>query len=82
LYTFYHFDKDGFHIPGLSTFGKNMLMVFLFSMVINELLYFELIKDLLGLSGILDMLLLGIVPILLIWIVAKIFEKLNWIVKI
>jgi len=82
LYTFYHFDKDGFHIPGLSTFGKNMLMVFLFSMVINELLYFELIEDLLGLSRVFDMFLLGIVPIVLIWIVAKIFEKFNLIVKI
>ena len=82
LYTFYHFDKDGFHIPILSTFGKNMLMVFLFSMVINELVYFGLIEGLLGLSGIFDMVLLGIVPILLIWIIAKIFEKLNLIVKI
>ncbi len=82
LYVFYHFDKDGFHIPGLSTFGKNMLMVFLFSMVINELVYYGLIEGLLGLSGIFDMFLLGIVPILLIWIIAKIFEKLNLIVKI
>jgi hypothetical protein len=82
LYTFYHFDKDGFHVPGLSTFGKNMLMVFLFSMVINELIYFGLIEDLLGLSGIFDMLLLGIVPIVLIWIIAKILEKFNLIVKI
>jgi len=40
LYVFYNFDKDGFHIPGLSAFGKNMLMVFLFSMVINELVYY------------------------------------------
>lgn len=82
LYVFYHFDKDGFHIPGLSTFGKNMLMVFLFSMVINELVYYGLIEGLLGLSGIFDMVLLGIVPILLIWLIAKIFEKFNLIVKI
>lgn len=82
LYTFYHFDKDGFHIPILSTFGKNMLMVFLFSMVINELVYYGLIEGLLGLSGIFDMVLLGIVPILLIWIIAKIFEKFNLIIKI
>ncbi|MHA1718785.1 MAG: hypothetical protein ACTSXK_04605, partial [Promethearchaeota archaeon] len=82
LYAFYHFDLDGFHIPGLTAFGKNMLMVFLLSMVINELVYFGLIKNLLGLNGIIDMFLLGIVPILLIWIFAKILEKLNWIIKI
>ncbi|QEE16101.1 DUF5009 domain-containing protein [Promethearchaeum syntrophicum] len=82
LYAFYHFDKDGFHVPGLSTFGKNMLMVFLFSMVINELVYYGLIEGYLGISGVFDMILLGIVPILLIWIIAWIFEKLNWIIKI
>ena len=82
IYVFYHFDQDGFKIPGLSTFGKNMLMVFLFSMVINELVYFEFVGGYFGINGLFDMFLVGIVPILLIWIIAKIFEKLNWIIKI
>jgi len=82
LYAFYRFDQDEFHIPGLSTFGKNMLMVFAFSMILNELVYFPLIESYLGIHGFFDMVLLGIMPIFLMWIIVKIFEKFNLIVKI
>lgn len=82
LYLFYHFDQDEFHVPGLRAFGKNMLMVFLLSMIINELVYFGLVENYFGIHGLFDMILLGVVPIVLIWIFAFILEKLNWIVKI
>ncbi|MHA1745171.1 MAG: hypothetical protein ACTSWW_04165 [Promethearchaeota archaeon] len=83
LYLFYKFDQEGFKIPGLTAFGKNMLMIFLLSMVLNELVYIPMMMDsgLLGLNGFYDLALMGIPPILFMWIIAKLLEHFNIYIK-
>ena len=83
LYLFYKFDQEGFKIPGLTAFGKNMLMIFLFSMVIIELVYIPMIVDtgILGKNGLFDLFLMGIPPILFMWLIAKLLERFNLYIK-
>ncbi len=82
IFLFYKMDEENFHILGLSAFGKNMLTVFILEMVILELLYLPLIEDVVLLNTFLDMLLLGMVPIVLMWGIAKILDKFDIIIKV
>ena len=82
IFIFYKMDEEDFHILGLTAFGKNMLSVFILEMIIIELLYLPLIEGVIGLNAFLDMLVLGILPVVLIWIIAKLLEKFDIIIKI
>jgi predicted acyltransferase len=84
LYLFYKFDQEDFKIPGLTAMGKNMLMIFILSMILNELVYIEIMinSGLLGQNGLIDLLLMGIPPILFMWIIAKLLERFNLYIKI
>ncbi len=82
LFIFYKMDEEDFHILGLTAFGKNMLSVFILEMVIIELLYLPLIEGIVGLNAFLDMLVLGMLPVVLIWIIAKTLEKFDIIIKV
>ncbi|MHA1673327.1 MAG: hypothetical protein ACTSYI_06845 [Promethearchaeota archaeon] len=82
IFIFYKMDEEDFHILGLTAFGKNMLSVFILEMVIIELLYLPIIEGIVGLNAFLDMLILGMVPVVLIWIIAKLLEKFDIIIKV
>ena len=60
-----------------------MLMIFLFSMVIIELVYIPMIVDtgILGQNGLFDLFLMGIPPILFMWLIAKLLERFNLYIK-
>lgn len=81
-YVFYKMEQDGFSIPGLSSFGKNLLAIFILEMIIIELIYIPIIVNFIRISFLLDMILVGILPIVLIWIIAYILDWKNIIIKI
>ncbi|TFG17675.1 MAG: hypothetical protein EU530_10260 [Promethearchaeota archaeon] len=89
IFAFYKMQKVNFRIPILSPLGKNMLLVFLLSMVINEVVYADMVLknfDLIGMGGwygpILDLILAGVVPIMLMWAIVYPLHKYNIIIKI
>ncbi len=89
IFAFYKMGKHGFKLPILTPLGKNMLLVFILSMVINEVVYMGMILygfDLIGIQEwygpILDLVLAGIVPILLMWIIVYPLHRFNIIIKI
>lgn len=82
IFLFYKMDEENFHILGLTALGKNMLVVFILEMVILELVYIPLIENSIGILRFLDMILLGMVPIVLMWLIAKLLEKFDVIIKI
>lgn len=83
VYIFYKIEQDGYQIPMLTTFGKNLLMMFLLEMVVIELVYIDLfLVDYVRINPWLDMILAGIVPILILWILAKILEKKKWYLRV
>ena len=89
IFTFYKMEQHNFRVPILTPLGKNMLLVFLLSMVINEVVYMGMILygfDLIGIPAwygpILDLILAGMVPILLMWVIVYPLHKYNIIIKI
>jgi len=89
IFTFYKMEQVGFRAPILTPLGKNMLLVFLLSMVVNELVYMEMILIPFGLIGnsiwygpILDMLLAGVIPTLLMWALVWPLHRFNIILKL
>jgi hypothetical protein len=89
IFTFYKMEKAGFRAPILSPLGKNMLLVFLLSMIINELVYMDLIlvdKNLVGLETwygpIYDMFLAGIAPTLMMWAIVWILYRYDLTLKL
>jgi hypothetical protein len=88
VFTFYKMEQVGFRAPILTPLGKNMLLVFLLSMFINEEVYLNVVLVPSGLIGlniwygpILDMLLAGVVPTLLMWAIMWPLHKYNLILK-
>ncbi|MBN2157112.1 MAG: hypothetical protein JW776_13795 [Candidatus Lokiarchaeota archaeon] len=89
IFTFYAMGQRNFKIPLLTPLGKNMLLVFLLSMIINEVIYKDMILisfNLIGLptwyGPLLDMLLVGIIPTILMWAIVWPLDKFNIIIKI
>ncbi len=74
LYMFYAFDKIGFHIIALSDFGKNIMLMFLYTGV--QILFFEVFPvDILYEYKILALLVAGVLPILYQYIIAWTLSK-------
>ncbi|MHA1112618.1 MAG: hypothetical protein ACTSRE_16105 [Promethearchaeota archaeon] len=89
IFAFYKMEENGFRLPILTPLGKNLLLVFLLSMVINEVVYMGMILyefNLIGISEwygpILDLILAGVVPIMLMWAIVYPLHKYNIIIKI
>ena len=82
IYTFYKMDKDGFHVWGLTAFGKNMLFIFLMEMILIELVYLPIVENLVRISPFLDLILFGILPILMLWVLAKLLEWKDIYIKV
>ncbi|MHA1611260.1 MAG: hypothetical protein ACTSVZ_12250 [Promethearchaeota archaeon] len=82
IFIFYKMDEEDFHILGLTAFGKNMLTIFILEMVIIELVYIPLIEGIAGLNVFLDMLILGMLPVVMMWAIAKALEKFDIYIKV
>ncbi|MHA1200694.1 MAG: hypothetical protein ACTSQF_15350 [Candidatus Heimdallarchaeaceae archaeon] len=86
LFLFYQMEKFEFKIPILSPLGKNMLLVFILEMVLIEMVYLDLfLKDFIANNfeiTILHMLLAGLIPILVMYGIAKGIEKLNLYIRL
>jgi predicted acyltransferase len=83
VYIFYKIEQDGYQISLLTTFGKNLLMMFLLEMVIIELVYIDLfLVDFVRINPWLDLILAGVIPILILWILAKILAKYNLYLRV
>jgi hypothetical protein len=81
LFIFYQLDKYNFKVPGLSAFGKNMLLMFILSLIVTEA-YMPGVKDLAQQNAVYGLILAGIVPVLIMYAIAKFLEWRNWIIKI
>jgi predicted acyltransferase len=78
LFMFYNMDKYDYKIKFLIPWGKNLLLMFLLEMIIIELFYMDMfLYDFVLINPWLDLILVGIIPFIILWVIAKILEKKN-----
>jgi hypothetical protein len=89
IFTFYKMEQVGFRAPILTPLGKNMLLVFIFSMLINELVYMEQFLIPFGLIGntvwygpLINLALAGIAPTILMWAIVWPMHRYNLVLKL
>jgi predicted acyltransferase len=86
LFIFYHLEKYDFKIPLLSPLGKNLLIVGILEMVLIELLYMNLfLFDFIQLHlayPLYHLLFAGIVPIVILWGIAKVLADLKLYLRV
>jgi hypothetical protein len=81
VFIFIQFDKYRFRVPGLTAFGKNMLLMFVLSLIVSEA-FVPAIEDLAFAHPLYGLILAGICPILIMYAIAKFLEWRNIVVKI
>ncbi|MHA1583626.1 MAG: hypothetical protein ACTSVU_04500 [Promethearchaeota archaeon] len=81
LFVFHQISEIGFKIPFLSSWGKNMLLIFLFSTLI-EWIWAPIIVNVVRNSHILALLLAGVVPLLVLEIIVWGLDRKGIVVKI
>ncbi len=81
IFIFYQFEQIQLTIPFLTSFGKNMWVMFIISPIIEWILI-DLVRDLVISSSILALIIIGILPIVILGSIAKLLEKKNILLKI
>lgn len=89
IFTFYKMEQHDFKIPLLTPLGENMLLVFFLANLMNEFVYMGMILDPFGLVGInawygsvVNMILVGVIPTLLMWVLVWLLHRYNLFLKI
>ena len=76
IFLFYSMEKTGYKLKLLIPFGKNLLMMFLIEMVLIELIYMEFfLYDYVLINPWLDMIIAGVIPLMILFGIAKFLEK-------
>jgi hypothetical protein len=81
IFLFYSFEKVHFIIPGLSALGMNMFFFFLFSPIFGWLLV-DLLEPFTNNNPWLTILVFGIVPLLILFLIAFLLKKKQILWKI
>ncbi len=83
MFIFYSFERVGFKIPMLSEFGKNLLLMFILLLVVTEV-YLKLpflAHEVLAANPLWAMIGAGVIPIIILYVIAWILAKNNIIIK-
>ena len=82
--VFYGFELLKFKVPVLSEMGRNMLFLFIFAFVFDQLAGYlmDTSRDFFAANPLITMLLFGVLPIVVEAGIAMLFARRNWIIKI
>jgi MFS family permease len=83
MFIFYSFERIGFKVPMLSEFGKNLLLMFILLLVVTEV-YLKLpftTHEIFAANPLWAMVGAGVIPILMLYLIAWILAKKNIIIK-
>ena len=82
--VFYGFEQLNFKVPVLSEMGRNMLLLFILTLLIDYYVGFmaERFRDFLVMNPIVTMLLIGVLPIVFEAGIAMLLARKNWIIKL